>query len=807
VSQGSSLVRWLATLDADRLGDVLVRRPDTLTPPPRNVPELAARLQARDSVALALQGLPLPAVQVVEVMQSIGGGHVTLDRLAAAFGLGADDPGVQATLNILAQRALVWPDPVGGALCMAGPLWSAFPYPLRLGAPAERLLHPLPAAKLAEIAAALSLPAGRTKKDTLRAICQRLADADAVRTLVEGGPKPARQVLVNTAWNGPLVAVPPSDGYARRPTPALDWALDRALLVPDGWQHAQMPSEVAHALRGPQWRPRFDPHPPQPALAAPEPAAVSREAAAAASAAVEQVAALLDACAGTPVAIRKSGGVGVRELRRLGKATGCGETAVRLWLELAYAAALITPMRDQVVPTEAYDQWCAEEPAGRLVPLLRAWLRLPAAPLAARSPEDGPPAALVRNEAGIFAYELRPQLLQAAADLPEGQGVKGAESIEAALRWRAPMTVGLVPDAGELVGAVWQEACLLGVVAHGALTPLGRALLSTGEGADELDQVAARLLPAAVRTAMFQADLTAVVPGVPAADLAGLLDMAADRESRGGAATWRFSPASVRRALDAGRDSDLLLAQLRGFAVGGALPQPLEYLVADVARRHGAIRVRPAGCVLYADNPALVAEVASARSLAALGLTVLAPTVLLSGQPPAETLAALRSAGYAPLGEAADGSVQIEQVPRHRAPAPKRRPPADPSRLRRPPADPRALAKALLAGHRAPNDPAQHELALDPPYEDDPLPDVDDADGAIVRHAGHLSESEQALLLAAVEDGTPIEIGYTNAQGTSSVRVVEPIDLDDHLLVAWCRLRDDERAFVLDRIQWVEPAA
>jgi Helicase conserved C-terminal domain len=805
---GSSLVRWLATLDADRLADVLVRRPDTLTPPPRNLPELAGRLQTRDSVALALESLPLPAVQLVEVMQSLGGPSVTPDRLAAVFGRPAGDPDLDATLSALAQRGLVWPDPVGGAFCMAGPLWSAFPYPLRLGAPAERLLHPLPAAKLAEIAAALGLPTARTKKDALRATCHRLADAEAVRTLVEGAPKPARQLLMDTARNGPLVAVPPTNGYARRPTPALDWALDRALLVPDGWQHAQMPSEVARALRGPQWRPRFDPRPPEPAVTAAEPAAVGREAAAAASAAVEQVATLLDACAGTPIAVRKSGGVGVRELRRLAKAIGCGEPAVRLWLELAYAAGLVTPVRDQVMPTAAYDQWCALEPAARLLPLLRAWLRLPAAPLAARAPDDGPPpGALVRDQAGFFAYDLRPHVLEAAADLPEGQGVKGADSIEAVLRWRAPMMVGLIPDGGELVGALWQEASLLGVVAHGALTPLGRALLPTPAEADELEQVAARLLPAAVRTAMFQADLTAVVPGVPAADLAGLLDAAADRESRGGAATWRFTPASVRRALDAGRDRNTLLTQLRGFAVGGALPQPLEYLVADVARQHGAIRVRSAGCVLYARDPALVAEVASARALSALGLAVLAPTVLLSAKPVDETLAALRAAGYAPMGEAADGTAHIEKLSRHRAPAPKRRPPAHPSQVRRPPADPRALAKALLAGHSPASGPAQLELALDPPDEDDPLPDVDDAGGAVVRHAGHLSESEQAVLLAAVHDGTPIEISYTNAQGSSSIRVVEPIDLDGHLLVAWCRLREEERAFALDRIQWVEPAA
>jgi hypothetical protein len=128
----------------------------------------------------------------------------------------------------------------------------------------------------------------------------------------------------------------------------------------------------------------------------------------------------------------------------------------------------------------------------------------------------------------------------------------------------------------------------------------------------------------------------------------------------------------VRAALDAGRTPEALVDALRSVAVGGALPQVLEYLVADVGRQHGRLRAREVGCVLYADDPALVAEVAGARALRPLGLTVLAPTVLTSIRPLVETLAALRSAGYAPLGEDASGAAAIERPARRRAPAPRR---------------------------------------------------------------------------------------------------------------------------------------
>jgi hypothetical protein len=268
----------------------------------------------------------------------------------------------------------------------------------------------------------------------------------------------------------------------------------------------------------------------------------------------------------------------------------------------------------------------------------------------------------------------------------------------------------------------------------------------------------------------------------------------------------------------------------------------LTYLIGDVARRHGAVRVRSIGCVLRADDPALLAEIASVRALSGLGLTILAPTVLASAKPADETLDALRAAGYAPVGESADGTVRVQQAPRHRAPAPRRRSPGYGTAEARPwrtgagaghpaaagtPPDRRALAVALLAAHAeaaqsAPDaDQLELEFGGEPPDEDDleppdedggyhgyepALTEVDGPEASIVRYAGHLTGAEQAHLLAAIEDGSPIEISYTNAQGSGSVRVVEPIDLEDHLLVAYCQLRAEERAFALDRIHAVAPA-
>lgn len=115
-----------------------------------------------------------------------------------------------------------------------------------------------------------------------------------------------------------------------------------------------------------------------------------------------------------------------------------------------------------------------------------------------------------------------------------------------------------------------------------------------------------------------------MVVGAPSAQVSSLLDSCADREGRGGATIWRLSPVSVRRALDDGTTGPEL-EQLLSSIANAELPQPLRYLIADVARRHGSLRVSPAISVIRSEDTALLAEVAADRKLKRLGLRLLAP--------------------------------------------------------------------------------------------------------------------------------------------------------------------------------------
>ena len=223
-----------------------------------------------------------------------------------------------------------------------------------------------------------------------------------------------------------------------------------------------------------------------------------------------------------------------------------------------------------------------------------------------------------------------------------------------------------------------REAELLGVVAVDGLTECGDALVAAVDGAS--DEVGRDCDGGIGRPASrgrggdaVHGDL-AVGPdrgGVGPADdgRARVLSVGAASESRGTAAVWRFSPASVRAALDAGWSAAQLVGELAAIA-DRPLPQPLEYLVNDVARRHGLVRVRGMRSCVLADE-ATVAEILHTRSLAKLQLARLAPTALSSPFELDEVLARLRAAGLSPVAEDALGGVVVEVRREHRASGPR----------------------------------------------------------------------------------------------------------------------------------------
>ncbi|MFG2910855.1 helicase C-terminal domain-containing protein [Kitasatospora sp. NPDC048286] len=786
---------------------VLAARPDAVSAPePRSVGELADRLQRPASVALALPRLTQPCLQVAEAVAVLTA--ASRDDLAGLLDAthGERAHGLAAALEALADRALMWPDG-NGLLHMAAPLRNAWTSPLGLDAPLARLLGGSNSDELGRMVAKLAIkPAANRKEMRLAALIDHHSDPVRVTALVAKAPAATRKLLERRAQEAPerpgfiMFGGPRADSE-----PGEQWALERGLLIRDRHRYgpARMPAEVALALRGPDWHAPFTPLPPG---VRPAPATVSdidRETSAATMAFAAHAVSVLGVCAAAPPARLKAGGVGARELARIGRAAQCDEIPVRLVLEAASAAGLLARDGDRVAATAFYDNWAEQEPADQLAVLLRAWWALPLTPGGSRDEDGKALPALAGAPPCGGCVQARHGLLTAASQLPAGEGAANSADLGALLGWLRPLVDELPQDTTPFATLI-REAELLGALALGAVSPIGAALLA--DDAQALTDACRRLLPAASGTARFGSDLTAVVAGTPSAHLLALLDSVADRESAGAASVWRFSPGSVRRALDAGLTPDALTADLAAIAVE-PLPQPLSYLIHDTARSHGRVRIVSAACVIHGEEPALLAELAAHRKLTQLGLRLLAPTVLISRTPLDKTLAALRSAGYAPVAEKPDGSVRIERAQRARAAStlPPPRPSGGRSRTQRADAhttDARTTVDLPSLAVRLRDAP--QDIPEPDPWDDRPY--ASDTEEIIAGHARNLSFTDVRQLAHAVDDGQAITIEYVATSGDETVRTLSRLELDAPYLHGWCHLRNDERMFTISRIHGVMPA-
>lgn len=660
---------YLRACGDDDLVTLLRLRPDLASPSPSTLSSLAARATSRASLERALAAVDAGVLQVVEAVVALGAERpVTAAAVRAA--VAGDDPAggrlVDAALADAQARALVHPDlPEPGARPARSRSAARADVPLHAAPGLAELLGPYPAG-LAPVEHHRGEPPadGRGGPD----------DPAEVRALLQEAPAGARQVVDALLW-GPPVGLAPTNATAT--AGAVQWLLRRGLLVHGDSRHVVLPRRVALALRGGRTHRA-------PALAPAVPtdaphragALVAAESAAAGEHVVRLVARLAHLWEQAPAPVLRSGGLGVRELRRVATTLEVDEAEAAFVVEVAGAAGLVADDGEEsptFVPTLDLDDWTALDVPARWAVLARTWLSTPRTPwlVGSRDERGAVRAALDPELHRTWAPRLRRSVLGVLADT--GGVALTAHQVLDVLRWRAPRSVPPEPA----VTAVLAEAGRLGVLGAGALSPAGRALLDTAPDDPAPADAFAATLPPAVDEVLLQGDLTGIVPGRPSAALQALLDATSHVESRGGALTVRFTPATVRGALDAGATADQVLADLAAHA-RGVVPQPLEYLVRDAARRHGRLRAGTASSYVRADDPALLAGLVDDPRLADLGLVALAPTVLAAQASTRELVETLRERGLAPVTEGPDGEVLhlaplVRRVGRRGAAAARRR--------------------------------------------------------------------------------------------------------------------------------------
>ena len=722
---------YLRSVDDAALLDLFTARPDLVTPVPPDIASLAVRACSAPSLARAIDSLNQWQFQVLEATASLN--EPFLEKSVVTL----TDKEAKGALEHLVRIGLVYPSDDGMRL----------PTQLRDVIGTE--------------------PAGLGPASMAKLKLSELDDA----------PADAKKVLERLIWGPPRGSV----GDIKNPGPGVTWLLENKFLVPLDQRTVILPREVAIALRGGKvHKERFIK---QPSLsgAKRDERQINLAAIANVSTVLRWVEELLNFWADEPADALRAGGLGVRDLKIISTHLGVDESCTAFVTELAYLASLISiDADDRILPSNKFDIWLMQTPADRWQMLASQWLitsrvsglvgRVEAKNVAALGPElDRVNAARVR----ALTLEL----------LRENQGIAPEwNSFKEVLSWRAPVRRNSSLQE-ELAEWTLREAEWLGITGQGALSKFGAQFLD----GDDLSSINEDL-PKTVDHILIQSDNTAIAPGPLEHEISQALAMMAEIESRGGATVYRFTESTIRRALDHGKTGD----EIKTFLIKTSktpMPQPLEYLIADVAKKHGKLRVGNTASFIRCEDSALITQILGDKRLDVLGLRKIAPEVLICGHDATEAMNILRSCGYLPAAE--DSRGLLLSGPRIQRAQTKARPPRIIGEYERP--DEIQIEGALRALRTGEKSSRKQSTMRNIATE---------ALGSLPRSTAN----ETLELLSDYLQNQPtksLSIGYADNNGLVSHRIIDPLKLSAGSLVARDHATGEVQTFRIARITGV----
>jgi len=596
-------------------------------------------------------------------------------------------------------------------------------------------------------------PAGLGAKSSRPVDFERLTQA----------PKGALETLQRMVWGPPKGQI--TD--VKKAPPAIKWLLENNFLAPFDSQTVLLPREVAMHLREGKVFKVLEPTRPQVTGQSRKQKAANFAAIANISTFVRWAEELGHNWSDEPPLALRSGGVGVRDLKRSAQHLGISEPCVAFVAELLYIAGLVViDTDDQILPTSAFDIWLTKSIAEQWLALTSLWLETSRmSGLIGKSDSKNIAALGPELDRGGVAT-LKRVILKVLQDHPEVD--PALDSIVATITWLLPTRANR-----DYIEWILREAEWLGLTGQGALSSFGSALINHEDLGIE------SALPKPVDHILIQADNSAVAPGPLTLELANAIGTIADIESRGGASVYRFSEASIRRGLDHGQTGD----QIKGFLKKISktpMPQPLEYLITDVAKRHGRLRVGNTTSYLRCEDEGLIQEILHDRRLDHLRMRKLAPQVVISDVESHELMRVLRDAGYLPAAENATGVLVTAPTLRRAKARPK--PPRVTAELSTPSELLIASAlRALRAGERA----SSHKP----------------------REVPRTTANETVdLLHQYIEERASLTIGYADTNGGVSNRLIDPLSISLGTLVARDHATGEITHFRIPRITGVSPA-
>jgi hypothetical protein len=578
-------------------------------------------------------------------------------------------------------------------------------------------------------------------------------------------PEAAKTMLDRLTWGPPRGQI----GNLKKPGEAVAWLLEHRYLIAMDSQTVVLPREVALQLRGGKVFTQNVATPPELTGTIRKQKEIDRAAVANISTFLRWCEELAHNWSDEPPMALRSGGLGVRDLKHTAEHLGVEEVCAAFVAELLFIAGLVViDTDDQIMPTSAFDIWLTKSHEERWSGLVSLWLETSrVSGLIGKSDQKNiAPLGPELDRAGIAS--LRSSTLALLRENPELD--PNVPALLERMKWLTPGRFNR-----EYIEWLLREAEWLGLTGQGALSTFGRAFV---DGSDELGVESA--LPEPVDHILIQGDNSAVAPGPLTVELANMIGTLADIESRGGATVYRFSEASIRRGLDHGQTGD----QIKDFLKRTSktpVPQPLEYLINDVSKRHGRLRVGASNSYIRCEDEGLIQQIIVDKKLDHLRLRKLAPQVLISDAESAEVITTLRESGYLPAAENSTGILVSAPAIRRAKSRPK--PPRVISDFQNPSEVVISSAvRALRAGQKA----SAHKP----------------------REVPRTTANETlALLHQYIEDGASLTIGYADTNGGVSNRLIDPLKISLGTLMARDHATGQVESFRIPRITGVAPAA
>ncbi len=780
-SSHRSLTQHLRELPDGELVGLLSSRQDLAHPAATDFAMLAQRAHSPTSLARAVETLDHFVLQVLDALRLATDGFTSWTDLPRLAGNGATELEIRRAVRSLTRLAVAWPDE-DGVRISPGISEICPPYPAGLGRP------------LAAMGAEQSLD------ELLENLSNAPTDAKAILKRLAAGPPIGNVRSTKTRANAELHS-------------PVEWLVAHGLLIVINDQTVELPREVALYLRKDAPLGELKPKPPTLDTVHVEQSALDKGATGNALIALQRAERILVECEQDPPTDLRSGGISLRDLRRIARSILADEWQTALLLEVCHAANLLNKNQGgRWLPTPHYDRWRAVAPAERWSILASAWLEMNRLPgllgelngskNEASIPDTvtGSPRKTAERRLAPLGFELtrhqapriRHDLLAVFDELGNDVTAPIAE-VTSLLEWRAPRRI---PAPGGQVGrmlleSIANEAIELGILAgrrrNVGLSRAGSCLLQGEDASAVLESV----FPAPISHIVVQADFTVVAPGPLEPELADEMALVADVESAGGATVYRISPETIRRALDAGRTA----AELHDFFGRWShtpVPQALDYLIDDVARQHGGLRIGAARSYLRSDDEPTLAALLVDKNCFALGLRKIATGVVVSALPPERLASLLESAGYTNALEDATGALVVNERGRPRA---DDRQLDGVSSMAQPTPVPdgelhelaRAIRQRDTADHLARKVSTRH-INRDQPENPSTEMDAD----AVLR-----------VIKEAVTSGNEIWLGFIDPHGGIRRRLVKPLSIGAGYLRASDERTDTTHTFALHRIAWV----